>query len=113
MLLDLATHSSGLPGLPSNFSPKDVGNPYADYTVAQMYDFLSSYQLTRDIGTEYEYSNFGMGLLGHILSLRAKMSYEDLVRNRIFKLLKMNDTTITLSPRLKARMAQGFDENGD
>jgi len=112
-LLDLATHSSGLPGLPSNFSPKDAGNPYADYTVAQMYEFLSGFQLTRDIGTKYEYSNFGMGLLGHILSLRANMSYEDLVRTRILKPLKMNDTTITLSPRLKSRMAQGFDENGD
>lgn len=112
-LLDLATHSSGLPGLPTNFAPKNPGNPYADYTVAQMYDFLSGYQLTRDIGTGYEYSNFGMGLLGHILSLRAKMSYEDLVRTRILKPLKMNDTTITLSPALKSRMAQGFDENGD
>lgn len=112
-LLDLATQSSGLPGLPSNFAPKDAGNPYADYTVAQMYDFLSSYQLTRDINTKYEYSNFGMGLLGHILSLCANMSYEDLVRIRILVPLKMNDTTITLSSRLKSRMAQGFDQNGD
>ena len=36
-LLDLATASSGLPGMPSNFKPKDPTNPYADYTVAQMY----------------------------------------------------------------------------
>ena len=112
-LLDLATHSSGLPGLPTNFAPKDAGNPYSDYTVAQMYEFLSNYQLTRDIGTKYEYSNFGMGLLGHVLSLRAGMNYEDLVKTRILKPLKMNDTIITLSPRLKSRMAQGFDESGD
>ena len=112
-LLDLATQSSALPGLPTNFAPKDAGNPYADYTVAQMYDFLSGYQLTRDIGAQYEYSNFGMGLLGHILSLRAGMSYEQLVRARILKPLKMNDTTITLSPRLKSRTAQGFNQNGD
>lgn len=43
-LLDLATQSSGLPGLPANFAPKDWSNPYADYSVAQMYDFLSGYQ---------------------------------------------------------------------
>jgi hypothetical protein len=28
------------PRLPSNFSPKDQTNPYADYTEKQLYDFL-------------------------------------------------------------------------
>ncbi len=112
-LLDLATHTSALPRLPGNFAPKDNQNPYADYTVEQMYDFLSKYTLTRDIGAQYEYSNLGMGLLGHILSLRAKMSYENLVKTRILKPLGMNDTTITLSPALKSRTAQGFDENDE
>ncbi len=112
-LLDLATQSSALPGLPTNFAPADWKNPYADYTVEQMYDFLSGYQLTRAPGAKYEYSNFGMGLLGHILSLRAGMSYEQLVKARILKPLGMNETTITLSSVLKARMAQGYDENGE
>src|SRR5207237_6579871 len=47
-LLDLATQSSGLPRLPSNFAPKDPTNPYADYSVQQMYDFLSGYELPRE-----------------------------------------------------------------
>src|SRR5690242_364963 len=42
-LSDLSTQSSGLPRMPSNFNPKDPNNPYADYTVQQMYDFLSGY----------------------------------------------------------------------
>ncbi len=112
-LLDLATHTSGLPRMPSNFASKNPANPYADYTVAQMYDFLSSYELPRDIGKQYEYSNFGTTLLGHILSLRRKMSYEGLVKARILQPLKMDDTTITLSPALKQRTAQGFDANGE
>lgn len=112
-LLDLATHTSGLPRLPTNFAPKNNQNPYSDYTVEQMYDFLSKFELTRDRGAKYEYSNFGMGLLGHILSLSAKMSYEDLVKSRILQPLKMNDTTITLSATQKARTAQGFDINGE
>ena len=70
-LIDLATHTSGLPRLPSNFYPKDPANPYADYTVAQLYEFLAAYQLTRDIGSKYEYSNLGGGLLGHALACRA------------------------------------------
>ena len=82
-LVDLSTHTSGLPRMPSNFHPKDPANPYADYTVEQLYQFLSSYQLTRDIGSQFEYSNLGGGLLGQALARRAGMDYEALVRSRI------------------------------
>lgn len=109
-LIDLATHTSGLPRLPNNFHPKDALNPYADYTVDQMYAFLSSYQLTRDIGSTYEYSNLGAGLLGHVLALKAGMSYEKLLQIRILGPLKMNSTGITLTPEMKAHLARGHGE---
>lgn len=108
-LQDLATHTSGLPRLPSNFAPKDVMNPYADYTLEQLYSFLASATLTRDIGTHYEYSNLGAGLLGHVLALRTGMSYEALVTKRILAPLKMKSTTITLSDALRKRLATGHD----
>ena len=111
-LADLATHTSGLPRLPTNFAPKDMSNPYADYTVQQLYDFLSHYELPRDIGAQYEYSNLGAGLLGHALALRAKMSYEALVRTRILDPLKMKSTAITLSDALQKRLAAGHDPRG-
>ncbi len=111
-LLDLATVSSGLPGMPSNFKPGNPANPYADYTVQQMYDFLSGYSLTRDIGSKYEYSNLGMGLLGHTLALKAGKSYFDLLNDRILKPLQMGDTEIILSPRLERRLALGHDKSG-
>lgn len=108
-LVDLATHTSGLPRLPANFAPKDPGNPYADYSVQQLYQFLSSYQLTRDIGSQYEYSNVGGGLLGYVLALRAGTGYEALVESRICKPLGMNNTRITLTPEMKARLAAGHN----
>lgn len=108
-LVDLATHTSGLPRLPTNLHPKDPQNPYADYTVAQLYQFLSTYQLTRDIGSQYEYSNLGGGLLGHVLALRAGTDYEALVRSRICDPLGMNDTRITLAPGMKERLAVGHN----
>src|SRR5207249_8760381 len=107
---ELSTHSSGLPRMPANFAPKDAANPYADYSVQQLYDFLSGYKLERDIGSEYEYSNLGAGLLGHALSLRAGMSYEALVRARICDLLGMADTRMTLTPELNARLAAGHND---
>src|SRR5215469_7965114 len=106
-LADLSTQSSGLPRMPTNFTAKDQNNPYADYTVQQMYDFLSGYKLTRDIGSQYEYSNLGVGLLGHVLSLRAGMSYEALVRSRVCDPLQLKDTRIALTPEMKARLAVG------
>src|SRR5690348_6485445 len=109
-LADLSTQSSGLPRMPSNFTPKDPNNPYADYTVQQMYDFLSGYQLTRDIGSQYEYSNLGVGLLGHVLTLRAGTSYEALVRARICDPLGMKDTRVTLTSEMRARLAVGHSE---
>ncbi len=64
-LLDLSTHNSGLPPLPGNLKPE------ADYSVDDLCQFLSGYTLTRDPGSEYEYSNLGAGLLGHLLACRA------------------------------------------
>jgi serine-type D-Ala-D-Ala carboxypeptidase/endopeptidase len=108
-LVDLATHTSGLPRLPGNLLPKEEGNPYADYTVDQLYQFLSSYELTRDIGSKYEYSNLGGGLLGHVLALRAKTTYESLIESRICKPLAMTSTVITLTPEEKTRLAVGHN----
>ncbi len=106
---NLATHTSALPRLPSNLKIANMDNPYADYTVEQMYEFLSGYSLTRDIGKEYEYSNFGAGLLGHTLSLINGTDYETLVTTRICKPLKMDSTVITFSDELKKRLAAGHN----
>ena len=110
-LLDLATYTSGLPRMPSNFKPADKSNPYADYTVAQLYDFLSDYKLSFAPGTHYEYANLGFGLLGHALALRAGMSYEELVISRICAPLGMESTRIALAPSMKERLARGHDAN--
>lgn len=110
-LRQLSSQVSGLPRMPANFAPKDQTNPYADYSVEQMYAFLSGYSLTRDPGVQYLYSNLGVGLLGHILTLRSRMDYGTLVRTRILQPLKMNDTAIELTSGMKARLATGHNQN--
>jgi D-alanyl-D-alanine-carboxypeptidase/D-alanyl-D-alanine-endopeptidase len=106
-LLDLSTHSSGLPRLPSNLKLKDPANPYADYAIDDLYQFLSGYTLPRDPGSQFEYSNLGGGLLGHVLACRGGTDYEGLIRTRITEPLSMPDTSITLSASMKQRMATG------
>jgi|GEM_PF-185669 len=110
-LVDLATHTSGLPRLPTNFAPKDMANPYADYSDDQLWRFLSSYQLTRDPGAAWEYSNLGFGLLGDLLARRAGTDYETLVKARVIGPLGMASTTITLTSDEKLRLAVGHNSS--
>ncbi|RPJ02030.1 MAG: serine hydrolase [Candidatus Aminicenantes bacterium] len=106
-LLDLTNQVSGLPRLPGNLKPADAGDPYADYGPARLYEALSAITLPRGIGEKYEYSNLGVGLLGHALALKAGVGYEELVRRRVLEPLGMNDTAITLPDSMLARFATG------
>ncbi len=106
----LATHSAGLPRLPGNLEPADWANPYADYTVERLYEFLAGHELARGIGKTVEYSNLGYGLLGHALALAEGTSYETLISQRILEPLEMSDTAVELTPLLQERLAPGHDE---
>jgi D-alanyl-D-alanine-carboxypeptidase/D-alanyl-D-alanine-endopeptidase len=69
--LDLADHHSVLPYMPNNMHPADPDDPFADYSKAQMYDFLNKLSLTYDPGVHFAYSNFGASVLGVALANRA------------------------------------------
>jgi serine-type D-Ala-D-Ala carboxypeptidase/endopeptidase len=114
-LLDLATHSSGLPRDPDNLTPTHglPENAFADYSVERMYQFLDSYVLTRDPGERVEYSNVGLALLGHALARKAGTNYEALVVERICQPLKMDSTRVVLTPEMKSRLAAGHDQHGN
>ena len=111
-LRHLTTHTSGLSPMPNNFRAADPDNPYADYTVQQLYAFLGRCELNRTPGEKYDYSNLGAGLLGHILALKAGTNYEALVRKEICSPLKMDDTLITLTAGMKNRLAPGHNSAG-
>ena len=109
-LLHLATHTSGFPRRPDNMTPMDRMNPYADYSVQQMYDFLNRHWLRRPPG-EFEYSNFAMGLLGHVLARQAGLTYEQLLADRILSPLGMHDTHHGPNPGTLERLAPPYDAN--
>jgi serine-type D-Ala-D-Ala carboxypeptidase/endopeptidase len=107
-LVNLATHTSGLPDFPAGWIRNHT------FTSQQVYNFLSNTPLQSEPGTKANYSDFGMGILGHILSIRAGVPYEQLVKDRILNVLgmdstgiAMNSTAITLSDALKSRLAKG------
>jgi D-alanyl-D-alanine-carboxypeptidase/D-alanyl-D-alanine-endopeptidase len=104
----LATHTSGLPRLPDNFKPADWSNPYADYTESQLHEFLKGHELRRPPG-EHEYSNYGMGLLGHLLARQTDRTYEQCLVEQICKPLGMHDTSITFSEDQRKRLAPPYN----
>lgn len=107
---DLATHTSGLPFMPFNiWINGTIGNIDPHYNVTQLYQGLSNTTLLSKPGTKFLYSDFGMGLLGYILTLReGGITYEQLIKNRILDVLGMNDTKINLSEdNIKERFPVG------
>jgi serine-type D-Ala-D-Ala carboxypeptidase/endopeptidase len=123
-LENLATHTSGLSEFPSshcvsNFNGTDDDDEDSiqarlffiecdkNYTFDQLYQDLSNTTLIREPGLKFEYSTFGISLLGHILALKSGMSYDRLVEERILNVLGMNSTSIVLSDAQKSRLAIG------
>lgn len=112
-LRDLASHYSGLPRVATNGDPPDrPDGPYAAYSAERLYQFLAGHELIRTPGESFEYSNVGVGLLGHALVLRAGASgYESLIRARILDPLRMDDTVIATPSRLAGNVASGHDDS--
>ena len=113
-LRQLATHTSGLPSFPESFIPKikDELNPYKDLTAQDLYDYLATCENIGEAG-RFDYSNTGMGVLGHILELKTGKSYESIIKDEITNKLEMKNTTITLSAEQKKLLAQGYNEQGN
>jgi CubicO group peptidase (beta-lactamase class C family) len=106
-LLDLATQHSGLPRMPDNFKPGDPANPYADYHASNLYAYLASHGVSKPDKPAFLYSNFGFGLLGQALSVRAAKPYPALLAEEVLDPLGMHDTAIALTPAQQARFLPG------
>ncbi|MBC7386368.1 MAG: beta-lactamase family protein [Cryobacterium sp.] len=113
-LRELSTHTSGLPRLPENFRVINQKDPYANYTVRDLEDELRDPTLLKHVGPyPVNYSNFGAGLLGYILTRVTGLTYDEMIRARITRPLGMRDTGISLSDSQFRRKATGYDDRGN
>jgi len=111
----LATHTSGLPRnfsddypLPEGVSPDD---PFNLITEENIYDYLTNYViLIRAPGSQFEYSNFGYGFLGFILSRINITTYELLLKMTLLDVLNMDRTSIHLTEEQMSNSAVGYDQ---
>jgi serine-type D-Ala-D-Ala carboxypeptidase/endopeptidase len=105
----LGTHHSGLPREPYNFLPTRPSNPY---DVAELKAFLAGYELLRDPGASYEYSNLGFGLLGYALAQSRHTSWDALTDEEILEPLSMTTSGTALKDAMRAHLAPGHDSSG-
>jgi CubicO group peptidase (beta-lactamase class C family) len=111
-LVELATHSPALPREVGSHWPNDLADTYADITPDLLYAFLSSHELRRDPGAEFEYSNVGFMLRSDALTRRAgAASYEALIRPRVLDPLGLSDTRVSLTPSMRGRLVLGHDQS--
>lgn len=112
-LLELATHTSGLPALPTNFVEQDRRTSKRSYTPQMLYDYLDQAVTTPREQKQVVYSYLGVGLLGRALSLREHTNYRDLVRRRVLDPLGLRSTDFFgSSHRFAARLAVGHEPDG-
>jgi len=107
-LLQLVTHTSGLPRLPKNINKTVIDrlNPYANYSEKDLMEAVTNEKLPRR--RKWSYSNYGFGLLGWLLSKRVGKSLDEMMREWIFTPLNMRNSSViipestTLLPVFKA-----------
>ncbi len=109
-LIDLATHHSGLPGMPNNLPAGNTAHQFIDYHVPDLYAYLYSRGVERQNDVSFLYSNLGFSVLGQALANRAGLSYPELLRREITGPLGLTDTVIKLSPEQEKRLIQGHNE---
>ena len=110
-LMELSTHTSGLPRLPTNLWIQDPLDPYYAYQIGDLFKFLKTFPLGKR-PTEFSwdnYSNVGVGLLGYVLTRISGKTYAELLRDVITQPLQMNDTVIRLNSDQSVRFAKPYN----
>lgn len=90
----LATHYSGLPRLPDNLlSNADQTDPYAHYGPKEL---ESAIVKVKPGNNDYEYSNFGYGLLAESLAKLTETSFPELLNEVVFEPFNMDDSYVAI-----------------
>lgn len=113
-LEQLATHTSGIPRVPKVMLNKleVLDNPYSTFTIDDVAEYL---KIAKEFGKpgKFNYSNLGMGLLGHIMEWKTGKSLDELVDTHIVAPLEMNSTGFTVSEDDMSLFVQAHDPKGE
>ncbi len=99
-LLNLATHTSGLP----LFVPDSVQN------TPQLMAWYKAWRLPSPPGSRRVYSNLGIGLLGMISARQLDLPFKTAMEKRLLPAMGMHHTWIEVPPNKMGDYAQGYNK---
>lgn len=111
-LLDLATHTSGLPRDSKVDDDDSARDPDATYRPADLRAELADLRLSHTPGAHYEYSNLGAGLLGYALERRTGVPLQTQIARTVLQPLGMHETVANLTGGGSTQPVQGYRDDG-
>lgn len=110
-LIDLVTHSSGLPReVERKLGPRN--DPFSTLTPEAYRNALASDPLVFPPSTGALYSNFAFDVLAAALSHAAGKPYDVVLKECVLDAASLNDTMLSLRAGDEARLLQGHDFDG-
>ncbi len=110
-LIDLVTHTSGLPREIER-APAPADNPFGTITKEAFIKNLQGAPLLFAPGTGALYSNFGFDLLAQALANSTGKPYDDMLRERVLAPAGLMSTVFTPNAEQRKRLMPGHDFNG-
>ncbi|MBK9736732.1 MAG: serine hydrolase [Saprospiraceae bacterium] len=109
-VIDLITHTSGLPKRPSFFGKKEKNfqNPYEFYQNA---DLLSFYRDFIPGKISYEYSHTNFALLELIIEKVTGKQYADVMADKLFLPLNMDNSFVDFPEKKQGLISPGYDRS--
>ena len=108
---ELLSHTSGVPSFTGLRGFLEGPASRTSYGVKEFAQKYCSGNLQFEPGTNFEYSNSGYFLLGAILEQVSGVSYETLLRDRIFTPLEMKNSGYTHSQTVLPHRAGGYERS--
>ncbi|MFC5213834.1 serine hydrolase domain-containing protein [Streptomyces coerulescens] len=97
-LAHLVTHTAGLPTLPADFYRRALPawrtNPYGRYPAERVIDAFLRHRPRHRPGTRWQYSNFGVAVLGHALATATGRAWEELLGTHVLRPLGLAGTAL-------------------
>ncbi|MFZ0219711.1 MAG: serine hydrolase [Candidatus Aquirickettsiella sp.] len=100
---ELLAHVSGLP---FDFNPRPK-------TYSELINRLQHFKLTRAAGSEYSYSNAGIGIVGYVLQTIYQQTYQSILTAKILKPLNMQATYLQIPTTKEKYLAVGHDSRNN